>query len=77
MAHPIHDPRYQQVAALIAEIREERGIRQQDLAERLGRPQGFISKVENGRRRVDLIELIDILAALEADPREFLDRILE
>lgn len=31
--------------------------RQDDLAERLGRPQGFVSKVESGERRIDLVEL--------------------
>ena len=77
MAHPIHDPRYQQVAALLAAIRRDRGLLQQDVAGRLGRPQAYVSKVESGVRRVDLIELIDFLTALETDPKDFLDRILE
>lgn len=77
MAHPIHDPRYQQVAALLAVIRRDRGLLQQDVADRLGRPQAYVSKVESGVRRVDLIELIDFLTALETDPKDFLDRILE
>ncbi|HTJ95420.1 MAG TPA: helix-turn-helix transcriptional regulator [Pararobbsia sp.] len=75
MTHPIHDPRYQQIAVLIATIRKERGLLQQDVATRLGRPQAFVSKVESGVRRIDLVELIDILAVLGADPAEFIDHI--
>ncbi|MEX3960310.1 Xre family transcriptional regulator [Trinickia symbiotica] len=75
MAHPIHDRRYRQLAALLMETRKQRGLLQQDLAERLGRPQSFVSKYESGARRIDVIELLDILRALEADPHEFIDRI--
>jgi transcriptional regulator with XRE-family HTH domain len=77
MPHSIHDPRYQRLAALVAELRKSRGLLQQDVAERLERPQSYVSKIENGDRRLDMIELIDLLAALEADPHEFLDQILE
>ncbi|SDE51063.1 helix-turn-helix domain-containing protein [Paraburkholderia lycopersici] len=73
MAHPIHDRRYQAVAAQLRELREQRGWLQQDVADQLGRTQTFVSKYESGGRRVDLIELLDILRALEANPHEFID----
>jgi transcriptional regulator with XRE-family HTH domain len=75
MAHPLHDPRNQRIATLLTEIRKDRGLLQQAVAERLGRPQSFVSKYESGGRRVDLVELLDILRALDADPHEFIDRI--
>ncbi|WP_071773663.1 helix-turn-helix domain-containing protein [Burkholderia ubonensis] len=75
MIHPVHDPRYRQVAVLLTELRKQRGLLQQDVAERLSRPQSFVSKYESGVRRVDLIELLDILQALDVDPHEFIDRI--
>ncbi|MGP3659707.1 helix-turn-helix domain-containing protein [Burkholderia gladioli] len=73
MAHPIHDRRYQAVAAKLRELREQRGWLQQDVADRLERTQTFVSKYESGGRRVDLIELLDILRALEANPHDFID----
>jgi transcriptional regulator with XRE-family HTH domain len=76
MAHPIHDRRYQAIASLLAGMRREQGLLQQDMAERLGRTQTFVSKYESGMRRVDLIELLDILRALGIDPHEFMDRVL-
>ncbi|MCW0080581.1 helix-turn-helix domain-containing protein [Burkholderia pseudomallei] len=77
MAHPLHDPRYQRIATLLTELRKARGLLQQDVADRLSRPQGFVSKVESGSRRLDVIELLDFLRALEADPHEFVDRLLD
>jgi transcriptional regulator with XRE-family HTH domain len=41
---------------------------QQQLADRLGKPQSFISKYEGGERRIDVIEFITIAEALEMDP---------
>ncbi|WP_395061150.1 helix-turn-helix domain-containing protein [Paraburkholderia silvatlantica] len=76
MPHPLHDPRYQRVAALLAQIRRDRGLLQQDVADKLGRPQAYISKVESGVRRLDLIELMDILRVLETDPHLFIDDLL-
>jgi len=48
---------------------------QQDVAERLRRPQSFVSKYESGARRIDLIELLNILLALDFEPLEFIDLI--
>lgn len=76
MTHPLHDARYQRIATLLSELRKQRGLLQQDVADKLGRPQAFVSKVESGVRRVDLIELLDFLRVLDADPHEFIDRIL-
>lgn len=58
------------------ELRKERGWLQQDVAHRMRRTQTFVSKYETGRRRLDVIELLDILRALDADPHEFVDQIL-
>lgn len=77
MTHPLHEPRYQRIAALLMELRKARGLLQQDVADRIGRPQGFVSKVESGSRRLDVIELLDFLRALDADPHEFIDRLIE
>ncbi|AMV41746.1 helix-turn-helix domain-containing protein [Paraburkholderia caribensis] len=76
MSHPIHDPRNQRIAALLTSIRKERGLLQEDVATRLERPQSFVSKYESGIRRLDIVELLNILGALEADPHDFIDQIL-
>lgn len=50
---------------LLRTLREERGLRQQEVAERLGQPQSFVSKYENAERRLDLPELRHIAGVLE------------
>jgi ribosome-binding protein aMBF1 (putative translation factor) len=49
------------------EARKARGLRQCDLAERLGRPQSFVSNYERGERRLEVSEFITIAQALGLD----------
>lgn len=60
----IHDPRYVEVLGRLRRAREDQGIGQQELGARLGRPQSYVSKIETGERRVDLVEMLDICRAL-------------
>ena len=60
---------------LLKEIRIEAGLRQVDLAEKLHVPQSMISKYEVGERRVDLLELRDICAALGISLVEFVQEL--
>ncbi|MCV0438897.1 MAG: helix-turn-helix domain-containing protein [Hydrogenophaga sp.] len=53
--------------AMLRGLRMARRLRQADLADRLGRGQGLVSKVERGERRLDVIELRDWLTALDTD----------
>ncbi len=60
--------------ALLRSIRHEARLRQSDVAERLGRPQSFVSKYESGERRLDLIELRQVCIALDTSLEEFVRR---
>jgi transcriptional regulator with XRE-family HTH domain len=55
----------QRLYGALRQLRESAGIRQTEVAERLGTPQSYVSKYENGERRLDLIELERICNALE------------
>lgn len=74
MAKTLHSPEQDALVALLREAREKAGLRQVDLANRLGQPQSLISKIESGERRVDLVELRGICAALGVDLVKFVRR---
>jgi transcriptional regulator with XRE-family HTH domain len=50
----------------LAEIRERRGLKQKDLAERAGLSISFISEIENGHRNVSSEKLLRLANALGA-----------
>ena len=52
--------------------REARGITQQELARRLGKPQSFVSKAEMGERRLDVVEFLHFMRAIEGEPHALL-----
>jgi transcriptional regulator with XRE-family HTH domain len=59
---------------LLSNLRSEANLRQVDLADRLGKPQSFVSKYESGERRLDLIELREICLVLEISLTDFVKR---
>lgn len=48
--------------------RKDAGITQQQLAAKLGQRQTFVSKVELGERRLDVVEFVKIGIAIGVDP---------
>jgi transcriptional regulator with XRE-family HTH domain len=61
--------------ALLRQVRTEAGLSQQQLADRLRRPQSFVSKFESGERRLDILELRQVCRALDLPLGAFLSRL--
>lgn len=57
---------------ILAAAREARGVKQSEAAARLGLPPSHLSKIENGSRRVDPVELVRIAEAIGVDPAEII-----
>ena len=64
--------KYERFRFLLVEARRAAGLSQADLAERLSRPQSFVSKYERGERRLDLVEFLDVTRVLGVDPAEII-----
>lgn len=67
----------QRLQDLLRQIRLDVGMRQADLAERLGQSQSFVSKYESGERRLDLLELRQICEAVGISLSEFIRKFEE
>lgn len=59
---------------LLKSMREEQGLLQREIAERLRTPQSFVSKYESGERRIDLPELRRICDVLNTSCDEVVRR---
>ncbi len=57
------DP-YARLALLLRELRTANNMTQVDLAEKLKKPQSYVSKYEANERRLDLVEVREICVAL-------------
>ena len=62
---------YLVITELIYRLRINAGLTQTQLAEKLNSPQSYISKIESGERRLDLIELRELCRALNTNLIEF------
>jgi transcriptional regulator with XRE-family HTH domain len=67
--------RYERLRAMLVKARTQAGLKQTDVAERLGRPQSYLSKIERGERGLDVIEFLDIAKAIGFDAASFLKKI--
>jgi len=72
MASSLHSGKYQIFREMIVKIRKDADITQVQLAKELGKPQSYISKIENGERRIDFTEFIEIASILKIDTQQFI-----
>ena len=61
--------------ALLRQVREEAGLKQVELAERLKVRQAWVSSYERGERRLDILELRQVVAAVGLDFLGFVARL--
>lgn len=59
---------HRHLVSVLVDARRRSGLTQWDLAKRLGKDQSFVSIVEGGQRRVDVIEFVAIARALGEEP---------
>lgn len=60
MSRSRSSPRYARLCQLLVEARLASGLTQAGLADKLRRPQSYVSKYESGERRLDVVELLEV-----------------
>lgn len=66
---------YRVLVQLLVETRKGTGVRQVDLAKSLGATQSFVSKIERGELRVDVIQLRAVCLALDTTLGDFVEKL--
>jgi transcriptional regulator with XRE-family HTH domain len=60
-------PLHEILRRLLKERRERASLSQQEVADRIGRGQTFVSAVERGQHRVSVLEFLDFAEAIRFD----------
>ena len=60
---------------LLRKLRNGAELRQAELAQKLGKPQSFVSKYESGERRLDVLELRQVCHALGITLGDFIGKL--
>lgn len=61
----------------IADIRQARGLSQEQFAASIGSRQSFVAKIELRVRRLDVVELVVLARAMKVEAAELLRRVEE
>ena len=75
MSGASHSVEYDRFREAMIEARRDSGLSQEALAERLGKPQSFVSKYERGERRLDVVEFLHICGCLDVDATSVLEKV--
>ncbi len=67
MSKSIYSKDYRNVIKKLKKARLDAGFKQSDVAQKLKKPQSYISKIERGERRVDITELKELAKIYKRD----------
>jgi transcriptional regulator with XRE-family HTH domain len=73
MAGSLHSYPYEVFRKMLAKARQASGLTQVQLANALGKPQSYVSKFEQGERRLDFSEFVAVADVLGIDIVRFVE----
>ena len=72
----IYQQRYQILIDCLIAARKQANLTQAEIAQKLGKPQSYIAKIEGKDRKLDILEYVEICEVLKIQPSEII-RIIE
>jgi transcriptional regulator with XRE-family HTH domain len=75
MFKTLHSPENQRLISWLKKQRQNQGLSMRELSDRLGVPHSFVGKIEQGERRIDVVEFIQYCEALGVSPVHGLEAI--
>jgi transcriptional regulator with XRE-family HTH domain len=67
MSKSIYSKEYKNIIERLKAARLNAGVKQEDVASKLKKPQSYISKIERGERRIDVAELKELAKIYKKD----------
>lgn len=64
MSKICHVQASEEFRSLLKELRTKKGLTQAAIADKLGMPQSYVSKIETGERRLDFVETFGLCEAI-------------
>ena len=75
MTKSVFTDRYCLFTQMLIQERRDKRITQTQLARMLKKPQSYVSKYENGERRLDIVEFLEIADCIGIDAAEFIKKL--
>ena len=72
MSKSIYSKEYKNTIEKLKKARIEIGLKQEEVAAKLKKPQSYISKIERGERRIDIVELQNLAKIYEKEINYFI-----
>lgn len=67
MIKTIYTKEYKIIVQKLKKARQSAGLKQNEVAKKLGKPQSYVSKIESGERRIDIVELKQLAKIYKKD----------
>lgn len=74
MPNTIHTSEYRKIIQRLKQARVDAGLTQKEVAKKLKKSQSYISKIEAGEQRLDILELHVLAAIYSKDISSFYDK---
>lgn len=74
MNKSIYSKNHRYLVKQLKKAREEAGLKQREVAQLLGKTQSYISKIESGQRRIDIVQLKKIAKIYKKDINYFINK---
>ncbi len=71
----LYGQQYEKLRRVLRDVRREANLTQVQLAERLGKGQSYVSKLERGEQYIDVLEFIAWCQACSTPPSEVIARL--
>ena len=68
----IYQIRYATLIESLITARKDLDLTQLEVAQRLGKPQSYIAKIEGKDRKLDVVEFVELCEAIHQNPSEFI-----